>query len=61
MDYFAGDGSLTGIDMTMYFGGATFNSAEWASDMVLTVKMLDGSACMIVGGFDYKVPDCDFV
>ena len=61
MDYFPGDGSLTGINVTMYFGGATFNSAEWASDMLLGVKMLDGSACIIVGGFDYNVPNCDFV
>ena len=61
MDYFPGDGSLTGINVTMYFGGATFNSAEWASDMLLGVKMLDGSACIIVGGFDYNIPGCDFV
>ena len=60
-DYFPGDGTITGINVSMYFGGATFNSAEWAADMELVVKMLDNSSCIIVGGFDYNIPGCDFL
>lgn len=60
-DDFPGDGTLTSVDVTMYFGGSTYQSAEWASDMLLFVKMLDNSSCIVMGGFDYNVPDCDFV
>lgn len=58
---FPASGNLTTISVSMYFGGATYNSAEWASDMLLFVKQLDGSNCVVMGGFDYNTPGCDFV
>lgn len=60
-DYFPGDGALTSINVSMWFGGAAYNTAEWASDMLLVVKMLDNSSCIVVGGFDYNIPNCDFL
>ena len=43
-------GNLTGINVSMYFGGASISNVEFASDMMMTIYGATGS--VEVGGFD---------
>jgi hypothetical protein len=56
---FPGNGTLTTVTANMFYGGSTYNSAEWASDMLFFVKD-PSNRCVIMGGFDYNFPGCVF-
>ena len=58
---FPGDGKLTFVNISMYFGGAFYSSAEWASDMLLEVKNDKSGQCVFIGGFDYYTEACSYL